>query len=169
MRRAEVRMASLGDCGTCGKVRYATRDAARHAGRVTGAKFGCRMRSYECSGYWHLTSVDAAKTTAIRSGDPDWRCDWCGRQMFASKAAAAREAALQDIRGTGQAYAWCCGAAWHVKSFRWSGPYGKGAKARLKRAQREQAEWRNARSRNRSGKGRAKRPRKDSAIEEEAA
>jgi hypothetical protein len=63
----EVNIATLlshGTCHDCGKVRYASRTKARHAGRVLYP--GTRMRAYECGTWWHLTSASAKKTVWFR-------------------------------------------------------------------------------------------------------
>jgi hypothetical protein len=54
---------SAGWCEVCRKPRYLSRKAARTAQRQAGSG---AVRVYECGGYWHWTTQDAATVTAYR-------------------------------------------------------------------------------------------------------
>lgn len=157
----------VGECRACGKIRYTTRDDARHAARVIGAKYGTRMRAYECESYWHISSMTADAIAALRSGDQDDGCPLCGKPAYRC-ADEAREHA-KYLTGTegGFWYAADCGESWHVRRFRWSGGYHKGARRKHRETLRLDAEWRDQKTepKRRSTKRRAKRPKSTAAKE----
>ena len=159
---AGTKTQELGECRTCGKVRYVSRDQARHAARVLGAKFGCRMRSYEaCGGYWHVSSATADEVAEIRAwGAADEICAGCGRVPYPSRGAAVAAAEQARYESTGRGFmASFCGESWHVTGNRWSGRAGKHAMREVRAEKRREALERNQRTdpSRRSAKGRAKR------------
>jgi hypothetical protein len=57
---------SVGWCAVCKKPRYLSRKAARTAQRQARSIGTGAVRVYECGGYWHWTTQDAATVTAYR-------------------------------------------------------------------------------------------------------
>jgi len=172
---AGTRCRDLGECRSCGKLRYGTRDDARHAGRIVSAKFGVRTRAYEHDGYWHLTSCDADRTAAYRDF---WawlvlpgRCEACGKPPYPSRGSAGQAAQEQMAAGSRRYLsARSGGVHWHVTGNRWHGRHGRGALRDDRTARRREAEERDKRALpgRRSTKRRAKRPRKDAPGREAA-
>jgi hypothetical protein len=62
-----VKRLSLHSCSTCGKQCFETRHLAKTAaGRIAP---GMQIRLYLCGGFWHHTSVPAAKMGEYRERD----------------------------------------------------------------------------------------------------
>jgi hypothetical protein len=58
--------ASVGSCAVCGKLSFRSKAAAKRNIRQWGDGFGS-ARAYLCeSGYWHMTSMDAASIADLR-------------------------------------------------------------------------------------------------------